>query len=409
MLRCSGLRRAVNTSATHGRHRTLWVGHSGPVPNLDFYAFGADHRAVLDVVFGLGVFRAFEEYSEPGEELREFTAPDEVLVARAQQFVMLYVVGSGPEPVARRIDLRRGSVLGDATFRYRLRGWGLIQLDLGSLADDGGELLRSHTNHNTEKRALKWWELNPDTGDPGEWDWTLIKHTSSKLNRLIQGMAARKIGPWPVLPEAAQFIADHGLRYVYGLGIHTSPSPGIRGEVTRLAHEAVRAPGTSFPGGADDDEVADLQQAVGLPLPPDLVEWLRVCKGDRIGPGGFYGVRYSPNVTDIASVLDWFPHWRERGWLPVGGDGNGDHYVLITNGDLTGCVGFVDQADIDAIDYIVATNLWTFLWFLLRDDSGEDRRWPFDRNHVTAHDPAMATIPADKQPWRGEIRPVAQA
>jgi hypothetical protein len=54
------------------------VGHSGPVPNLDFYAVGADHDAVLDAVFELGVFRVFEEYAEPGEELREFTAPDEV-------------------------------------------------------------------------------------------------------------------------------------------------------------------------------------------------------------------------------------------------------------------------------------------------------------------------------------------
>jgi cell wall assembly regulator SMI1 len=377
------------------------VGHSGPVPNLDFYAVGSDHTAVLDAVFGLGVFRVFEEYSGPDEELREFTAAEEVPAARVQRFLMLYVVGSGPEPVARRIDLRPGNILGDATFRYQCEGWGLIQLDLGSVVDDGSELRRSHTNHNTEKRARKWSEVAPDAGDPGQWDWTLITRTSSKLNRLIRGMAARKIGPWPVLPQAARLIADAGLRYVYGLGVHTTPSPGIRGEVTRLAVEAVRAPGKSFPGGADDAEIADLQQAVGIPLPADLVDWLRVCKGDLTGPGGLYGVRHSANVTDIASALDWFPSWREHGWLPVAGDGNGDHYVLVTNGELTGCVGFVDQADTDAINYIVATNLWTFLWFLLRDEAGH-HRWPFNRNHVVGHDPAMATIAADLQPWRDE-------
>ncbi|GIH08288.1 hypothetical protein Rhe02_63550 [Rhizocola hellebori] len=166
----------------------------------------------------------------------------------------------------------------------------------------------------------------------------------------------------------------------------------------RLAHEAVRPPGTSFPGGADEAEIADLQQAAGLTLPADLVDWLRVCKGDLIGPGGLYGVQDSPTVTGIASVLGWFPNWRERGWLPVAGDGNGDHYVLITSGELSGCVGFVDQADFEAIGYVVATNLWTFLWFLLGREAG-DRRWPFDRNHVVAHDPAMATIPAHLQPW----------
>jgi hypothetical protein len=186
------------------------------------------------------------------------------------------------------------------------------------------------------------------------------------------------------------------LRYVHGLGIHKAPSRGMRGEVTRLAYEAVRAPGTLFPGGADDAEIADMQQAVARPLPADLVDWLRVCKGDFIGPGGLYGVRHSRYVANITSVLEWFPTWRERGWLPIAGDGNGDYYVLITNSELTGCVGFVDH--FDTIDYLVATNLWTFLWFLLRRD-GRDRRWPFDRNHVVAHDPGMATIPTDLQPW----------
>jgi cell wall assembly regulator SMI1 len=131
-------------------------------------------------------------------------------------------------------------------------------------------------------------------------------------------------------------------------------------------------------------------------------------QGDLIGPGGLYGVGYSPNVTDIASVLEWFPNWRAYGWLPIAGDGNGDHYVLITRGEQSGCVGLVDQADTDTIDYVVATNLWTFLWFLLRSETG-DRRWPFDRNHVTGHDPALGTIPADLQPWRHPTEPIANA
>ena len=375
------------------------IGHSGPVPNLDFYAVGADHAAVLDVVFELGVFRVFEEYSRPDEQLREFTAADQVPAARVEQFLALYVVGSGPEPVARRIDLRPGNVLGDAAFRYQFEGWGLIQLDLGSFDVDSGELRRSHTNHNNEKRALKWSQAT-DAVDLGQWDWTLITRASNKLNRVIRSLAVQKIGPRPVLPRAAKLIADARLRYVYGLGIHASPSYGIRGEVTRLSRTAVRAPGTSFPGGADQAEIIDLQQRLGHPLPTDLTDWLRVCKGDLIGPGGLYGVRYDTDVPDIATAVTWFPRWRERGWLPVAGDGSGDHYVYIANGELAGYIGFVDQADVDVIAYIVATNLWTFLWFLLRRDNGEDRRWPFDRNHVTGHDPAMATIPPSLQPWR---------
>jgi SMI1 / KNR4 family (SUKH-1) len=219
--------------------------------------------------------------------------------------------------------------------------------------------------------------------------------------------------PAAAAPQAAQATDERGLRYVYGLGIHASPSPGIRGEVTRIVHEDKRAPGRSFPGGADDAEIADLRRMVDRPLPADLVEWLRVGKGDDIAPGGLYGVRCDPKVTDIVSALRSFPTWREHGWLPVAvavavavaDDGNGNHYVLLTNGDLTGCVGFIDQADIDAIDYLVATNLWTFLWFLLCHEAEEDDGWPFERNHVTGHDPAMATIPRGLQPWRDENGP----
>jgi cell wall assembly regulator SMI1 len=178
------------------------------------------------------------------------------------------------------------------------------------------------------------------------------------------------------------------------------PVESTRGEVFRLVLAAVREPGTSFPGGADDAEIADLQRTVGLPLPPELVEWLRVCKGDAIGPGGLYGVRHDSRAVDMASMLELFPGWQERGWLPVAGDGNGDYYVLITGGELAGHVAFIDQCDFDALDYIVASDLWTFLRSLLLADAG-DRRWPFDRDHVLAVDPAMARVPADLQPWSG--------
>jgi cell wall assembly regulator SMI1 len=172
----------------------------------------------------------------------------------------------------------------------------------------------------------------------------------------------------------------------------------IRDEVAQLVLTATREPGTSFPGGADDVEIVDLQRAVGLPLPHELVEWLRVCKGDAIGPGGLYGVQRDNRAVDVASVLERFPGWREQGWIPIAGDGNGDHYVLITDGQLAGHVAFIDQTDYDALDYIVASNLWTFLRSLLLADAG-DRRWPFNRDHVLLVDPAMARVPADLQPW----------
>jgi hypothetical protein len=40
-------------------------------------------------------------------------------------------------------------------------------------------------------------------------------------------MAVSKIGSHPVLPHAGQFIAQAGLQYEYGAGIHATPSYGM--------------------------------------------------------------------------------------------------------------------------------------------------------------------------------------
>jgi hypothetical protein len=60
-------------------------------------------------------------------------------------------------------------------------------------------------------------------GDPAAWDWPAVTSASGKLNRAIRRMAVDKIGSHPVLPHAAQVIADANLRYEYGTGIHATP------------------------------------------------------------------------------------------------------------------------------------------------------------------------------------------
>jgi hypothetical protein len=140
---------------------------------------------------------------------------------------MLYVVGSGPEPIARRIEFLP-SVAGDATFRYTCEGWGLIQLHYGG--PWGTQQLRwSHTNHNTQKRAAAWAATTPRLGNPAVWNWPTVTSASGKLNHVIRRMAVEKISSHPVLPHAAQFITHAGLRYEYGTGIHATPSFGTIG------------------------------------------------------------------------------------------------------------------------------------------------------------------------------------
>jgi hypothetical protein len=195
------------------------------VPNLDFYAAEDDWSAVLEIVFDLGLFRVHESDSEPDCELRVFENAAEVSADRRGRHVALFVVGAGPEPVARRITFLPG-VAGDATFRYTCEGWGLIQLRYGGPI--GAQQLRwSHTNHNSEKRASAWAAAAPALGDPAAWNWAAVTSASGKLNRAIRRMSVDKIGSHPVLPHAAEFIAHAGLRYEYGLGVHATPHPGM--------------------------------------------------------------------------------------------------------------------------------------------------------------------------------------
>ena len=80
----------------------------------------------------------------------------------------------------------------------------------------------------------------------------------------------------------------------------------------------------------------------------------------------------------MAVQTNWHAPWRDRGWLPVAGDGCGNQYVLVSHG----------------IAYVVASDLWTFLRFLLLRETG-DGRWPFDRRAVIAADPELAGLPIE--------------
>ncbi|AUI58327.1 hypothetical protein B1H26_33205 [Amycolatopsis sp. BJA-103] len=196
------------------------------MPNLDFYAVGDDWAAVLETVFDLGLFRVFESDSEPGRELSEFHAAAEVPGGRAGRSLALFAIGSGPGPLAKRIEFLPG-VHPDATFRYCCEGWGLIQLHHGWVS--GTQQLRwSHTNHNSEKRAAAWSTTLQRLGDPAEWNWATVTSASGRLNRAIRRMTVTKIGSHPVLPNAARFIDHNGLRYEYGTGIHATPAAGMR-------------------------------------------------------------------------------------------------------------------------------------------------------------------------------------
>jgi hypothetical protein len=180
------------------------------LPNLDFYAIDRDLDDVLEFVFSASACRVFESYSPCGAELAEFHSVEEVRARyplgecrghTASAHLMLWPIEASEAVTAHRISLsppREG-----ATFRYRISGWGLIQLYLGGRSADG--IVVSHTNHNSESRARAWESTSGDElGPASAWDWKEVTRVSRQLNNHIRRrLAVDKIGSRPVLARAA--------------------------------------------------------------------------------------------------------------------------------------------------------------------------------------------------------------
>ena len=184
------------------------------MPNCDFYAAGSDFKLVLDFVFSESNCRVFESYSPYGEQLAEFNSYLEIESrynvgqcrgSVSSVLLQLLPVGAG-EVIIERINLEPQKCNG-FKFRYCVNGWGLIQLYLGGISPTG--LVHSHTNHNSEKRALAWETTYKSTlGSVSYWSWPVIESTSRRINSFIRKVAVAKNGSRPVLPQASVVLAE---------------------------------------------------------------------------------------------------------------------------------------------------------------------------------------------------------
>lgn len=185
------------------------------MPNCDFYAAKQDREPVLRFVFDRLDCRVFESVSAYDSDLVEFTSFDQLwsrpetgkCIRKSHSMLLqLWPVKASNMVAISRIDLNPAKTKG-ATYRYRIEGWGLIQLYLGGLSELG--LIVSHTNHNSEKRALHWaGAYQKALGHPGDWDWSIVRSQSGMLNRHIRKLAVSKIGSRPVLANAQRLLDD---------------------------------------------------------------------------------------------------------------------------------------------------------------------------------------------------------
>lgn len=171
--------------------------------NLDFFAAGADHRALLDFLLASGDFRIFESYSEMDSDLREFRSTAELAAAfpigfdpHGNGYAVLLQLWSPlvmQDLTIRRITLNPAACYGH-TFRFCIEGGGLIQLHLGGVC--GPVVTMSHFGHQSQVRAAKWGE------DRGV-DWKALQTLSGHIQRHIRKtMAVGKVPSRPVLPQA---------------------------------------------------------------------------------------------------------------------------------------------------------------------------------------------------------------
>jgi cell wall assembly regulator SMI1 len=173
-------------------------------------------------------------------------------------------------------------------------------------------------------------------------------------------------------------------------------------EVKKLAREALRDPAEPvLPEGASDQDIAEFESRTGLIVPLALREWLKFTNGPGIGAGGVRGIRTPHPADDIERCYDLHAGWKDKGWIPIAGDGCGNYYVIVS-GDAIGSrspVFFINRhSDPMKLSYIVASDLWRFLRFYLRRDLGE-RGWPFDREKVLLEDPVLSGCEAATLPW----------
>ena len=150
--------------------------------------------------------------------------------------------------------------------------------------------------------------------------------------------------------------------------------------------------------GAKPELLHGFTVRTGLVIPKELSDWLGVVNGARIGPGGVFGIRPDDPYCDIESTLNVYPTWRTNGWIPVASDGCGNYYLAGAENGATPVYFNETVCDDRTLTYVVSSGIWEFLWFLFTEDLG-DSGWPFSREYVLKHDPAIVQCKAAPMPW----------
>src|SRR5687768_11779101 len=114
--------------------------------NLDFYAIEQDISDVLEFVLTETDCKIFESYSEFDKELRKFKSVSEIFEAYNSKSVGTFLLQLWSPSVSTKFVLKKivldPQKFNGATHRFRIGGWGLMQLYFGRIQND--EIEHSH-------------------------------------------------------------------------------------------------------------------------------------------------------------------------------------------------------------------------------------------------------------------------
>ena len=173
--------------------------------------------------------------------------------------------------------------------------------------------------------------------------------------------------------------------------------------IREVLEGAPTPPGESLPAGVSDEELVGFTQRTRIEMPDGLRDFLKITNGPCVAPGGLNGIRPVPRTElDIETRFQSYPDWLDRKWIPIAGDGCGNHYIIPTQREYGDGypVLFVDVGDsLDSPSYIVASDIWHFVVFLLEDEMCSTG-WPFNKEFMLREDPDILHYVGVPLPWQ---------
>jgi cell wall assembly regulator SMI1 len=169
------------------------------------------------------------------------------------------------------------------------------------------------------------------------------------------------------------------------------------------------------PAAIGDAEINALEDRIGTRVPDDLRDWLKISNGAFVGTVPLYGVHPPGFPLRMEKILEIYPLWREKKWIPISSDGCGNYYLMATQGEFgQGHPIFFVEAVTDetAPRYIVASDLGHFLVLVMESELAqrdldavetelEPSPW-FNEQKVLHDDPAILNFHGVPLPWNAD-------